>query len=305
MAVEGSPAVARHRLRLALRKAREAKDLTQGEVAASLDWSLSKLQRIEGGENSISPTDTRALLQVLGVTAADAVDQLVNEARLARRRGTWDDPRYRDFLTGPMKLLFQFEAEARRVRVFQTLLFPGPLQTRAVAEHILGYWRSELRQNELDVRLEARLGRRRQLFDKPNPADYRLILDESVMYRRLGGSKVYADQLETLLADTRDGRVQLRIAPFELPPEHAVALPFTVLSLDDEDNDAVLYREHISTDELVYDAEKVGRHITIFDQLWTQSYGRLESERRIGEQIKRLRAEQGRADRADRTGSHQ
>ena len=49
-----SPAVARHRVRLALRSARDAKQLTQGQVAQSMEWSLSKVMRIEIGEFFIS-----------------------------------------------------------------------------------------------------------------------------------------------------------------------------------------------------------------------------------------------------------
>ncbi|MEV6966786.1 helix-turn-helix transcriptional regulator [Hamadaea sp. NPDC051192] len=289
MAVQGSPAVARHRLRLALRKAREARELTQGEVAASLDWSLSKLQRIEGGENSVSPTDTRALLQMLGVTDAAVVDQLVNEARQARKRSTWDDPRYRDFLTGPTKALFQFESEARVMRIFHTILVPGVLQTRDLAEHILGFWREELGASELELRLETRLTRRQHVFERPESPDYRLLLDESVLHRLVGGPRIYADQLEQLLGDAHAGRIQLRIAPFEVTAQFIVGLPFTVLSLDESDGGSLLYRESYLVDELIHDTEKVSRHIEIFDQLWTRSYSGQETERLIGDQVDHLR----------------
>jgi transcriptional regulator with XRE-family HTH domain len=42
------PTVGRRRLRSALRRAREATGLTQEQVAEAMDWSLSKLIRIEG-----------------------------------------------------------------------------------------------------------------------------------------------------------------------------------------------------------------------------------------------------------------
>jgi len=291
MAFEGSPAVARHRLRLALRKAREAKDLTQGQVADALDWSLSKLQRIEGGENSISPTDTRALLQTLSVTDASTVDELINEARTARRRSKWDDARYREHLTAPTRELLQFEGEARTIRVFHTILIPGPLQTPELAARILGFWKQEFDSGELDLRLGVRLSRRQHIFDRPNPPDYRLLLDESVLYRPLGGPQVYAAQLENLLADSRSGRIDLRIAPFEVAAQFVVAVPFTVLSLADGEGESMLYRESYLVDELVHDTEKVSRHLEIFDQLWTRSYSKQETERLIGDRAVRLRAQ--------------
>ncbi|NUR73359.1 MAG: helix-turn-helix domain-containing protein [Hamadaea sp.] len=288
MAVQGSPAVARHRLRLALRKAREAKELTQGEVAASLDWSLSKLQRIEGGENSVSPTDTRALLQVLGVTDPATVDGLVNESRLARKRSSWDEARYRETLSDATRSLVQFEAEATVIRAFQTILPPGSLQTRAFAEHVLSFWNHEFSQAELDLRIEVRAERRRRLFDRPNRPDYRLLLDESVLHRPIGGPEVFAGQLEQLLSDSAAGLIDLRIASFETTALFIIGMPFTVLTLDDVSG-SFLYRESYLVDEFVHELEKVNRHLSIFDQLWQKSHDRQETQRLIATRIDRLR----------------
>ncbi|MEV0271656.1 helix-turn-helix transcriptional regulator [Hamadaea sp. NPDC050747] len=286
MATQGSPAVARHRLRLALRKAREAKDLTQGEVAASLDWSLSKLQRIEGGENSISATDTRALLQILGVTDGPTVEALVNDARQARKRSTWDEPRFREFLTPAMKALVEFESHARVIRAFQTVLVPGPLQTPELARHVISSWSDELSEEERAVRLEFRLSRR-QVLARPQPPAYLVALDQSVLYRDVGGPAVFASQLRQLLADLRGGRIELRIVPFRVPAIVALGLPFSVMSLDGDD-DSVLYRESHLVDELVTTPEKVRRHLQLFDLLWQQSFSKEESERLLEERVARL-----------------
>ncbi|NUO58318.1 MAG: helix-turn-helix domain-containing protein [Hamadaea sp.] len=286
MAVQGSPAVARHRLRLALRKAREAKELTQGEVAASLDWSLSKLQRIEGGENSVSPTDTRALLQILGVTDAAVVDQLVNEARQARKRGTWDDPRYRELLTPPMKTLIQFENEAAVIRSFQTLLVPGPLQTPEFAEHLLAMWSDELTEEERATRLEFRLSRR-QILDRPTPPDYRAALDQGILYRDVGGPRVFAGQLRYLLDSLRAQRIDLRIVPYRVPAVVTFILPFTLLSIDG-DEDPILYRESYLVDEIVTTPEKVQRHQQLFDRIWQQSFSKERTVELLEERIAEL-----------------
>ena len=144
MASYEAPAVARRRLRLALRKAREAKGLTQAQVAEALDWSLSKVNRIETGEVTVSTTDLHALLRLFEVTDAAQVDRLVADARASRRRGWWDEPRYRQHLTPAMLQLFQFETEATTIRIFHPTLIPGLLQTRAYAEAALGVWRDRL-----------------------------------------------------------------------------------------------------------------------------------------------------------------
>src|ERR1051325_1028471 len=81
-----SPTVARRRVRLAIREAREAAKLTQSQVAEAMDWSLSKVIRIENGEVSVSVHDLRQLLAFIGVKDRTNVADLLAEARTARIR---------------------------------------------------------------------------------------------------------------------------------------------------------------------------------------------------------------------------
>src|ERR1700760_1374648 len=86
MAEEVSPAVARRRLRLALREARESAGRTQQEVAEQMEWSLSKVIRIENGDNTIAPNDLRPLLTYLGVKDRELFASLTATAKIARQR---------------------------------------------------------------------------------------------------------------------------------------------------------------------------------------------------------------------------
>src|SRR5688572_4091090 len=92
---EPPPAVARRSLRLTLRQNRESRGFTQGQVAAALDWSLSKVNRIELGDVIVSHTDLQALLRLFGVDDPALIDRLDRHRQAARRRDWWDDPRYR------------------------------------------------------------------------------------------------------------------------------------------------------------------------------------------------------------------
>src|SRR4051794_36303941 len=80
-------------------RAREDKRLTQTQVAEAMEWSLSKVMRIESGEVSVSPTDLRALLPLLGVTDGPEMEQLFSDARVARRQRWTVKPEYREHLT--------------------------------------------------------------------------------------------------------------------------------------------------------------------------------------------------------------
>ncbi|HEU4346782.1 MAG TPA: Scr1 family TA system antitoxin-like transcriptional regulator, partial [Actinoplanes sp.] len=141
---QASPAVARRRVRLALRKARQGKGLSQADVAAKLEWSLSKVQRIESGEVSVSGTDLRALAILYGSFTAEEVDQLLGDTRVARRQRWWTAPEYRQHLSPGLIELLGFEAEATRISAYQPMLVPGVLQTPAAATFILDFWDKSL-----------------------------------------------------------------------------------------------------------------------------------------------------------------
>src|SRR3954449_10628508 len=102
MAAGDSPMIARRRIRLTVREAREAKGLTQSDVAEAMEWSLSKVIRIEGGEVSISPNDLRPLLGFLQIRDRGVVDGLIADAKAARvrqKRFWWQEERFKDHLT--------------------------------------------------------------------------------------------------------------------------------------------------------------------------------------------------------------
>jgi transcriptional regulator with XRE-family HTH domain len=275
-----SPAAARRRLRLALRTAREKRELTQGQVAQALEWSLSKVNRIENGDVTVSNTDLRALLTLYGVEPGPTSERMAEDARTSRRRGWWDESRYRDYLTPAMHQLVQFEAEASVIRVFQPTLVPGPLQTRAYAEAIFEFTGYDFSPLERRTRIEVRERRRDQMLGRVDPPGYLVVLDESVLHREMGGAKVMAGQLQQLLAFTRYPHIVLRVVPFAAAASLATLGMFTILDLGDEEN-AVLYRESSITDEINHSVDVIGRHRKGFDRLWDSCLSEQASARQI------------------------
>src|SRR5215471_17337247 len=86
-----SPAVQRRRLRTELRRARLDAGLTQEQVATAMDWSLSKLIRIENGSVGISTNDLRAILNHYKIADEARVSELLLLARAARERSWWSN----------------------------------------------------------------------------------------------------------------------------------------------------------------------------------------------------------------------
>lgn len=71
-----------------LRQARTAAGLTQASTATALDWSPSKVVRIENGDVGVSHVDLKALIELYRINDQETVNRLVEEAR-ARRRRVW------------------------------------------------------------------------------------------------------------------------------------------------------------------------------------------------------------------------
>src|SRR5256885_15416393 len=93
MAQLETPVTRQRRFRAELKRAREQSGMTQKEVAEALDWSPSKVIRIETGAVIISTSDLMALLPHYGVTDRKRIDTLVEVARASRKQAWWDDYR--------------------------------------------------------------------------------------------------------------------------------------------------------------------------------------------------------------------
>ena len=189
MAASGSPASARRRLRLALRRIRDQRDLTQQQVADALDWSISKVNRIENGDVTISVTDLQAVLNLYKLASDVERADLVEAARTAKRRGWWDEARYRDHATHALLTLIQFESHATAIRVFYPSLIDGLLQTPRYAEALFDYLNDDLSPDVRAARTEIRMRRQAEVLSRPDPPDILFLLDESILYRAVGGHR--------------------------------------------------------------------------------------------------------------------
>lgn len=286
-----SPAGARRRVRFALREARERLGFTQAQVAEEMEWSTSKVIRIESGEVTISPNDLRPLLAYLEITDKAEVERHIQDARNSRRRRMWwDEPAVRAHLTPPSRQLIQYEHEAIAIRYFTSFIIPGTLQTAGYARATLDGYTNELAQADIDLRVQTRIRRRAELFARRNRAQIFLLLDESVLKRRAGDARITGEQLLDLLAVAREyPEVLIRVLPYTADAPLPMFGQYDILTLPgDQGEDAVLYRESYVTDELVEDPWNVSRHREIFDKYWEASLDESTSAGLIAASAKNL-----------------
>ena len=290
------PAVSRRQVRLALRSAREAIGQNQTDVAKSLGWSLSKLQRIELGEVTISPTDLQALLKVYGITDEERVAALLKAARVARRERYWTAQEHREHLSAGLLQLIQFELAATAIRDFQPSLVSGLLQTPATVDAIFAGFGRVLSEAERRVRGENRLARRHNVIEREDRPDYFLMIDESVLWRPVGGLQATAEQFEDLANTSDMDRIHIRVLPMDTGALLGAPGTFMVVDLSDKPDDAVLYKEHYLRDELVQDALEVSQHREIFERFWRRALDEAASRALILARAYELRARIARAE---------
>src|ERR1700761_3910918 len=89
MATDQGPVVQSALLRTELIRLRKDREMTQEAVASTLDWSPSKLIRVEGGRSAITKVDLDALLSTYGISSESQRERLQALNRGARERAWW------------------------------------------------------------------------------------------------------------------------------------------------------------------------------------------------------------------------
>lgn len=232
MASDQGPVVQSAILRSELVRLRKEQSLTQEQVAASLEWSASKLIRVEGGRSSISKTDLDALLRTYGVTSETQRSRLQSLNRGARAVGWWNV--YRSHLASTYLEYVGYETGAIFIRQFQNSVVPGLLQTPDYARALTVISVEE--KATIDAVVGLRLQRQSELARRdPRPRQY-YILDEAVVRRNIGAPgdpSIMPDQLRHIVSQVRDDdRVAVRVIPFGKGAHAGLSGPFTLLEFD-------------------------------------------------------------------------
>ncbi|WNV89630.1 helix-turn-helix transcriptional regulator [Umezawaea sp. Da 62-37] len=260
MARGSSPTLRKRRLVGELRRLREVAGLTIEEVGDRLECSASKISRIETGRVGVTPRDVRDMLTAYGTDDA-LLEELVQLAREARRKGWWDE--YGDIAPGRY---IGFEADAESVRTYQGLMIPGLLQCVEYTRALIGEVMPEASPGEVDRRVALR-NARQALLHEEDPLRLDVVIDEAALRRLVGGPEVLRAQLRRLLEVAVLPNITLQVVPFASGGHAAMDGPFVILSFPERHDPDVVYIESTRSGVYLEQPADVQRYSDIFGRL--------------------------------------
>jgi transcriptional regulator with XRE-family HTH domain len=220
-----SPTMRQRELGRRLRDLRTQRDLTVEDVGERLLCSATKISRLETGARPPSLRDVRDLCALYEVDTANSAE-LMSLARGAREQTWWTQ--YNDLKLDPY---LGFEQDAVAITSYTTYVFPALLQTedyaRAVIKTIAPKMDPEIFQQRVEVRML-----RQQVLEKAAAPRYRVLLDEAVLHRHVGGPSVMAAQLDKVLKSARD-RATIQVIRFGVGALAAQDSNFILFEFDD------------------------------------------------------------------------
>lgn len=231
-----SPTLRQRELGTRLRKLRTGLGMTVDDVADKMLCSPAKISRIETAARRASLRDVRDLCALYGVADSVAAE-LMQFAREARQQGWWTQ--YGDLNLYPY---IGLEQEASSITHYAMHYVPALLQTEEYARAIIKAVLPKIDSKVLHDRVEVRI-RRQQLFDRDDPPRYRVLLDEAVLHRQVGGTALMVAQLARIIEVIKADKATVQVIPFEVGAYPAGDSMFVILEFDDSVQSPIVYVE--------------------------------------------------------------
>ncbi|OIJ88066.1 helix-turn-helix domain-containing protein [Streptomyces colonosanans] len=257
----GSPTARRRRLSIELKKLRELSALTCAQVGDALDWSGSKVNRMETGSGRVQPSDIEALCRFYD-TSDELREFLKSLARQAKTRGWWQVhgagvPEWFNIYIG-------LEQDASTLRQYQCELLPGLMQTAAYASELCKTG-AHMSPQAIDRAVRVRM-ERQTILTQPSAPDAWFIVNEAAVRNVIGDRALMREQLERILESVELSSVTLQVLPFDSDTYPATG-SFTMLGFPDPGDPDIVYRDGI-TDAIYLEGEHHVREYTrAFDGL--------------------------------------
>jgi len=236
------PTVRRLILGTQLRRLRERAGITRNEAAYSIRGSESKLSRMESGRVGFKERDVKDLLTLYGVQDPEERAKIVELVAQSNVQGWWHA--FSDLMPKWFEDYLGLEESASQIKAYELQFVPGLLQTEDYALAIASRGRPENANRDTERKVHLRMQRQKILLGRNAPKLW-VVIDESVLYRRLGGPRVLRSQIDHLLEMTTLPNISLQVVPYQTSGYGAEG-PFTLLRFGEAELSDIVYVEHLA-----------------------------------------------------------
>lgn len=213
-----------------LKRLRSKRGWTQEALGKRIGYSDVQVSHVESGTARPSPEFADAL-DMLAFPELDGMFASL----LERAEDSHDTYRawFRDVVDA--------EKRANVIRWWEGLLIPGLAQTEAYARAVFNAWRPVHGNGNTDADVAARLARQ-AIFGQDVPPSFGAVIDETVLYRPVGGRKVMHEQLLHLMELSESPRVTLQVLPASVGEHVGLLGAFAIFGFAD-DTPGMVYME--------------------------------------------------------------
>lgn len=243
MPVAVGPTVRRRRLGSELRRLRESQFLKLEEVAEQIGLAASTLSRIETGKAPTRPAYLNSMLELYGVDNPSQRQALLDMAKDGHRKGWW--ALWDGVLPTGFSIWVGLEAEAASLRVYESQVVHGLLQTEEYARAVMSTVRRRQTPDEIDKLVSLRMQRQEVLW-KADPLELWIILDEGVLRRMAGRAEVMRGQLEHLYNASQWPNVTLQVLSFGSGLHPGLGGSFTIIEFPERSDPDAVYTEGVT-----------------------------------------------------------
>ncbi|MDF4254104.1 MULTISPECIES: helix-turn-helix domain-containing protein [unclassified Streptomyces] len=266
--------VPRRQLGRYLRDLRNQARFTVRAAAHELEWSEAKMWRIETGQTSLRSHDAETMCKVYGASP-DITKALMGLAKETKARGWWHS--YGDVIPERFDIFIGLEEAAARIDWYESELVPGLLQTDDYARMIISTDNPDDDEEEITRRVNLRIARQALLTRRSAAPTLRIVLNEAVVRRPVGGHHQMAEQLRHLLHASELPTVTLRVVPFSAGLHRGVMsgqfgiLRFPQTGDGTDTEPPTVYADGFTGDLYLDKPDEVARYDTAFDDIWKRS----------------------------------
>ncbi|MEV0260620.1 helix-turn-helix transcriptional regulator [Streptomyces sp. NPDC050617] len=252
------------RLGAELLRLRDSAGLTQPQAAEALSATAAKVAKMERGWVPFRDPDVLALATLYGLEDPEAVDGLLQLAKLDRERrkakGWWQhSPR-----VGGMAEYIAIEDVATRVRSWQQALVPGLFQTASYTRALCVASGPSEDPGEIERIVEVRTKRQARLIGE-KPLEVYVVIWEAALRQVVGGREVMREQLERVLEVAQFPNVRLQVLPFRAGGHPCMAGAFNIVSFAEDEAVDVVHVDTMTATVWVENEDESAACRTYFD----------------------------------------